>query len=503
MNQFHLQNRFSAKAVVALLLIVAADFLFFDQPVGITLFLFAALLATAVGLLHSAKLAHAAIATLAIVPLFENVSALSVSVALIGLTIFALSVSGHLRGGAARMSRQVAGFLLIAPFRLPFDVARAKNGAERLGRTASRFGSFAVWTMPLVLGAVFLILFGIANPVIDRWLAQIDIWFVFDLLDPVRFAFWILVAIFVWPFLRPRLPRWRRRPRAVAQAVEAPKPEADAAAARTGTIFGKGAILRSLILFNALFAVQTILDAAYLWGGVALPNGMTYAAYAHRGAYPLIATALLAAAFVLIAMRPGSETSGDALIRRLVYLWTAQNVVLVISSILRLDLYVSIYSLTHWRVAAFIWMGLVTVGLLLIIARIWQGKSNEWLLSANLLTLSAVLYACCFINFATMIATYNVTHSREMGGGGRGLDVDYLLSLGPASLPAIETLLRNPLAVHSPAGGRVAMEFATLTTIFFYNQEEWRAWTFRQWRLGRYLDKLIINNPSDAPEPAM
>ena len=53
-------------------------------------------------------------------------------------------------------------------------------------------------------------------------------------------------------------------------------------------------------MFNALFAVQTVLDLTYLWGGVALPDGMTYATYAHRGAYPLIVTALLAAGFVLV-----------------------------------------------------------------------------------------------------------------------------------------------------------------------------------------------------------
>jgi hypothetical protein len=62
---------------------------------------------------------------------------------------------------------------------------------------------------------------------------------------------------------------------------------------------------RSLILFNALFALQSALDLVYLWGGATLPDGMTYADYAHRGAYPLIATALLAASFALIAMRPG------------------------------------------------------------------------------------------------------------------------------------------------------------------------------------------------------
>ena len=58
-------------------------------------------------------------------------------------------------------------------------------------------------------------------------------------------------------------------------------------------IFGRAAILRSLVVFNALFAVQTLLDVVYLWGGVRLPDGLSYADYAHRGAYPLIATALL------------------------------------------------------------------------------------------------------------------------------------------------------------------------------------------------------------------
>ena len=108
----------------------------------------------------------------------------------------------------------------------------------------------------------------------------------------------------------------------------------------------------------------------YLWGNAELPDDISYASYAHRGAYPLILTALLAAGFVLAAMKPGGPAEQSAIIRPLVYLWVAQNVLLVASSILRLDLYVQIYLLTWWRVAAFIWMLLVAFGLLLIVARI-------------------------------------------------------------------------------------------------------------------------------------
>ena len=37
------------------------------------------------------------------------------------------------------------------------------------------------------------------------------------------------------------------------------------------------AVQRSLVLFNALFALQTIMDIGYLWGGWALPPGMSHA----------------------------------------------------------------------------------------------------------------------------------------------------------------------------------------------------------------------------------
>ena len=45
---------------------------------------------------------------------------------------------------------------------------------------------------------------------------------------------------------------------------------------------------------------------------------MTYASYAHRGAYPLIVTALLAGGFVLLALRPNGGMEERKLIRNLI-----------------------------------------------------------------------------------------------------------------------------------------------------------------------------------------
>ena len=37
-------------------------------------------------------------------------------------------------------------------------------------------------------------------------------------------------------------------------------------------LLGPSTILRSLIVFNALFALQTVLDLTYLWGGARCPT---------------------------------------------------------------------------------------------------------------------------------------------------------------------------------------------------------------------------------------
>ena len=109
-----------------------------------------------------------------------------------------------------------------------------------------------------------------------------------------------------------------------AETTVVPVDDAAPAEEPNREFLGAPEILRSLILFNLLFAVQTVLDLIFLWGNAGLPAGISYADYAHRGAYPLIATALLAAAFVLVAMRPGGPAEKSPVIRPLVYVFVAQ-----------------------------------------------------------------------------------------------------------------------------------------------------------------------------------
>jgi Domain of unknown function (DUF4173) len=325
-------------------------------------------------------------------------------------------------------------------------------------------------------------LFSSANPIIEHSLMQIDLRKLLEFISPWRLSFWIFIACMTWPLIHRRV---KSRP---SQALQ-PASVGPVAAPNHDHLLGTRAITRSLVLFNALFALQSTMDLTYLWGGATLPDGLTYAAYAHHGAYPLIATALLAAAFVLVAMRRGGPAEQSRLIRPLVLIFIAQNVLLVISSIFRLDLYVAIYSLTHLRLAAFIWMGLVAVGLLLILARIMLRKSTYWLITANAITLALVLYGCCFINAPWLIAHYNVEHSREVTGMGQNLDWRYLRCLGPQALPAIERhheIFPDFWGPQCPCRTNIREAFVSA--------KNWRDWSFRAWRLEKYF----ANNPFEA-----
>ena len=153
------------------------------------------------------------------------------------------------------------------------------------------------------------------------------------------------------------------------------------------------------------------------------------------------------------------------------------------SSILRLDLYVQIYLLTWWRVAAFIWMLLVAFGLLLIVARIALNRSNEWLIRANVIVLAATLYVCSLVNFSAVIADYNVDHSREVAGKGIQVDMNYLLHLGPQALPAIDRAIQLRGADPTLVSRRDCLVEQQRN-----DMASWRAWGFRSWRLQRTLD---------------
>ena len=463
------------------LLVACADWLFFGHAIGLSFALFLATMMVAVLLCGSLKASRRdlavaiALAVAGLLPLIEGVSPLASLLAILALAHLALVNQAIGAADIVQRALRSCGIVLAGPGNRFAGLVRWGARHSRAGAVRQVGHTAILWTMPAAFSAVFIFLFASANPVIDNWLAPIRLDQLLAAVDFGRMGFWLLMTAFISPFI---FPRQRAVVPAGAGADFAPEPVSLPAWA-----WGDAAILRSLAVFNLLFAVETVLDLRYLWNGAALPQGLTFADYAHRGAYPLMVTALLAGAFVIAAMKPGGAREHSPLIRALVFGWVAQNVLLVASSMLRLKLYVATYSLTYWRSAAFIWTFLVALGLILIVARIFRKQSNRWLVSANLITLGIALYACGFVNFAALIANYNVAQSREMGGTGQPLDLYYLTSLGPEAIPALDRYMARADIM----SGALLLSRQRLAGENRAAMSDWRGWSLRGWRLAYYL----------------
>jgi hypothetical protein len=462
--------------MLAIACVALADWLLYGWEIGISLALFLGVLGVvAVASNRVRATRHTLIVmTVVFVPgllaLVEDVNLLSVLVGTLATALFVMVVTAQQGANWWQYLLEVLATPLRGPFHLAADLIRlTQRGKYDWLKPASLAG----WIVPLGIFTVFVWLFASANPLIEHGLLRIDLRTLMDALDPARVAFWAALAGLIWPLILRRDCRNSISSAATGEAVHT-------APLEPSLFFGKAAMVRSLILFNALFALQSGLDLTYLWGGATLPDGMSHAEYAHRGAYPLIATALLAAGFVLIAMRPGGPAEHSRLIRPLVLAWIGQNILLVISSIFRLDLYVATFSLTYLRLAAFIWMGLVAAGLMVILIQIVLRQPNSWLVTANAATLALVLYGCCFINAPLLVASYNLEHCREISGTGPAIDLSYLGSLGPQALPALDANAKKMPALWSMAWD-YRHDYDRI------RPTNWRAWGFRTWRLERYL----------------
>ncbi|WP_299722311.1 DUF4173 domain-containing protein [uncultured Tateyamaria sp.] len=401
-------------------------------------------------------------AVLAVLPLIELVQPLSVLIALLGLSGVCAALAGLARGDLLRGALRL---WWVAPAQTVSDAALGAQRLGHIGRGPIDIRALLLtWALPVAATALFALLLIGANPVLDQALLHIMTWH-----PPVpnmwRLWFWVTLGILIWPLLVAPAMRERLRARRATRAT-----------VRRQGIINAGSVARSLIAFNALFAVQTVMDVLFLYGNVGLPEGISPATYAHRGAYPLLVTALLAGLFAVLA-RP--HLAGRPVLRWLMLLWLAQTLALVAASLFRLDAYVDVYGLTRLRVAAYIWMGLVAAGLGIVLWQIWRDKPAAWMLLRSGVLGAGVLYVTAFINIDGLIATHNLTHPVVE-------DRRTICALSEGALPALHRHLDIP-----------PHRYCASSSPHLSHPTDWREWGFRNWRVRRSL--VAMTTDAHAP----
>lgn len=461
-------------------LIALADLLFWDAPLGVSMAVFALAVFAAACLYATPRrdLRWPGLVLVAsLLPVVEMAQTLSVAFLLGGLVTAVLMtrLTGPLRAeDLARTGHQWLRSMPLSGPRALVALVRAPHGAVQTA-LERRKQVLTGWAFPLGGALILSGLLLSANPILCdaltsalRALAPTNLT-AEDIL--VRPLFWIGTGFVLWPLLTAMAARDR------AEDWQVPEIAAPG--------LNRASVVNALWVFNAMLAVQSLMDLAILTGGAALPEGMSHAEYAHRGAYPLLVTAMLAGAFALAA-RPFWDE--HRLTRPLLVLWLVQNMTLCASAALRLDLYMHAYGLTYLRLYALVWIGVVAAGLGLTLWQILARQNTLWLVARAALMGLATLYACAFVNFADIIARQNL--ARAAANPGQPIDHAYLCKLGPTAGAAILRQVRE----HPELRSKRAVHCGPLSA----PMPDWRGWGFRQARVNHTVWS-ITGGPDENP----
>lgn len=352
----------------------------------------------------------------------------------------ALSLSGAALvsfGGLRVLERPFAGIVQVAG---RLAVAGLAAGGRPLAALAaalpsvkglSRTGPFAPVLRGLLIAVPLVILFVALFSAADAVFAQItEDLFDWDLdLDtvPARLAVAAFAAWAAAGLLAFVANGEDRNP--AAEAFKAGRPRIGSAEAVT-----------VLVVLDLLFIGFVVLQATYLFGGrdTLEASGLTYADYARRGFFELLAVAFLVGGLILaferfVRERPRAYVAAGI---GLVFL----TIVVLASAFLRLRLYQDAYGWTELRfyvLAAILWLAL---GAILAVVTLATDRSR-WLLHGMILLSFAFGLAFNLIGPVRLVTEENIRRVVEPDlvapGGETGLDIYYLASLGDDALPLL------------------------------------------------------------------
>jgi hypothetical protein len=238
----------------------------------------------------------------------------------------------------------------------------------------------------------------------------------------------------------------------------------------------------ALWILNLLFLVFLAVQLRYLFGGasvVEVTAGLSYAEYARRGFFELVATAVLVVPILLLAdwaTAPGTPRA-RTLFRATSLVLVALLVGVLISAAYRMRLYQAAFGLTELRLYVSVVMVWLAAVLTWLVATILRGRRERFAFGAILAGLAciALLHAA---NPHALIARVNL----DRAASGAEYDGAYLATLSADAVPTlIARLNRIPQAERCRIAGMIEERWSG------DRPGGWRTWNLGEWRARRLV----------------
>ena len=228
-------------------------------------------------------------------------------------------------------------------------------------------------------------------------------------------------------------------------------------------------------MITAVYLIFSIIQIVFLFtGGRMLPEGYTYAEYAHQGFFQLLFLCMFNLILVLCCM---SLFEMNLWLKTILMIFSGCTYVMIASSAYRMILYISCYHLTFLRMLVLWFLALLVI---LMTGVMWSiPRKNFPLFRFGIGVVTVCYLVLSFGRFDYWIAKYNIS---QLGNEITYEDIDYLCNLSSDAIPALTELHLEHN--HNQENHRGLEEYVL--------QKEYD-WKCPACRLESYLEKLEEN----------
>ena len=374
-----------------------------------------------------------------------------------GARVHTAALADYARAAGRTGVATLIGVLVVAE-----DVRWSEVTRRTRSRSAGAIAKGAALALPLLV--LFGVLFAAADAVFQRLLQGA----VPDISNPARHV--VVVLLFAWASAGLL--------RGLLAPEDEPMPFDREREADIPWTLGRVEAAVVVGALDLLFLVFVLVQLRYLFGGrahVVAQTGLTYAEYARRGFFELVAVVALVLPLLLVldwSLRR-EHPRGLRVFRVLAAVLVALLAVVMVSALQRMRLYQREFGLTELRVYAtgfMLWLGLVAAWLC---ATVLRGRRSRFAVGALVSGFAAILAANA-LNPDALIARANLDRPRP--------DVHYL---GGLSDDAVPTLVSRLPSLPPPLRFELAAELRGRSD----RTGDWRTWNLSRARAAKALER--------------
>jgi hypothetical protein len=317
----------------------------------------------------------------------------------------------------------------------PFSITSSIKGASYNGIRSIHFFLYILLPTTIVIG--FAVLYAMSDNLFADLLSRIHI-------DIFKFRFLMTTAfglILIYTIVSTKVSRKRARLERQAGIHAGNKDRFPINLipreheAMTGSIT---LALLNLLLFAVLFT-----DIRFRVLGEQLPESLNHSAYLHQGIFALILS--IVCAISILAWLYRTKGNSRPLLRTLSIIWLFQNSALVVLNVLRNNSYINEFSLTYKRIGVYFYLLFAILGLCFTLVYVLKRLNMLRLVKLNSYSILFVFVLASPIPWDHIITKYNTDRAIKTH---KTLDLSYILSLKNADLNYVNKHRESVLGVY-------------------------------------------------------